>query len=134
MITTIAICATVVSRRESQKARNAAILNGSGTRLTGGALIGSGRSGNRLLLWSVAKIEVLDQPRHGQALNEDREGHDHERRDDDCGSLGDGWGNRERQGERQRAAQAAPEQGVLIARRQPPARCLEQRRERINRQ
>ena len=42
--------------------------------------------------------------------------------------------NGERQRQRQRAAQASPEQRMLIGRRKPPARPAEQRRERINRQ
>src|SRR5205823_1449991 len=134
MITTIAICATVVSRRESQKARNAAILNGSGTRLTGRALIGGGRSGNRLRLGFATEVQALDQPRHREALNQDRKSDDHEGGGDDRLPLGHCRWQGQRERERKRTPKPAPEQNVLIARGNPPAAAQEQRRERIDRE
>src|SRR5438445_11890359 len=103
MMTTIAIWATVVNKRESQKARNAAILKGSGTRLTSRALIGGSRGGNRLLSRPAAEVEPLDQPGHGQPLNQDRESDDDEGRDDDRATLWHGRRNGQRQSERERA-------------------------------
>src|SRR5438270_6936365 len=109
--------------------------SGSGRKLTRGLLGGRRRSGNRwcgLFLWP--QLQLLDQPRHAQALNEDRKSDDREGGEDDGVALGNGRGDRERQSERERAAQATPEQGVLVGGRQAPPRPAEKLGQRINRQ
>src|SRR3954447_7531515 len=109
MMMTIAICAMVVASRDSQYARNAGIRNGSGTRLTGGALIGGGGRGNCLLWRAAAQVEPPDQPRHRQPLDEDREGDDDEGGYDDRAALRHSFGNCKRKGQGERAPESAPE-------------------------
>src|SRR5690242_11674139 len=132
MTITIARLPMVHARRASQKNRNCAIRKGSGNRLTAcrlaSALLG-GNSGYGLL---AAEREALDQPGHGQSLNEDRESDDDEGGEDDRSALGNGGRDCQRKRERERAAKAAPKKRVLKRCRNRPSGPVEKRRKRID--
>src|SRR4051794_17006527 len=128
MTMTMAIWAMVVLSRASQKARNAGILSGSGSRLTPGRLASGPGPRNCRLRFGLVESKALYEPWHGQTLDQDGEGHDHECNEDDRVALRHAGGDGECERQRQGAAQPAPEQGVLVGRRQTPARAAEQRR------
>ncbi len=111
MTMTIAICAMVDASRASQKARKPGILKRFGEQLTAARLAASGGSGNRLVGRRIAEPEAVDQPWHGQALDEDREGDDDEGGDDDRVALGHGRRDRERQAPAPERRAARPRTG-----------------------
>ena len=94
------------------------------------------RTADRLGLGAVCrrKPEPRQSERRRQTLDEHRKSHDREGDNQDVLALGDVRGQRESEGQRQRPAQSAPPQQVLLIERNRPARVRERQAHGIDRQ